>query len=109
MVRQASTTAQPSVKLQTVTSMPRPTVTLTRTPEVAGRTPTDRNPAHRVGAARQKAADRRPLVEVVAVDGGQDRIARGVRPAWVAVVAGVAAEAEVAGEPKLMQPSVIGG
>lgn len=89
--------------------MPPPTGTHTKTPAVVGRTQADKNPAHRAGAARQKAADRQLSAEVVAVDGDQDRIARGVRPAWVAVVAGVAAEVEVAGEPKLMQPPIIGG
>src|SRR3954470_21590424 len=107
MVRRASTTAQPSVKLKMVTSMPRTTATPTRTPAAVGRTPADRNPAHPAGAARQKAADRQLSAEVGAADGGQGRIVRGVRPVWVAAVAGAAAE--VAGEPKRMQPTVFGG
>jgi hypothetical protein len=53
--------------------------------------------------------DRQPSAGVVAADGDQGRIVRGGRPVWVAAVAGAAAAAEVAGEPKRMQPAVFGG
>jgi hypothetical protein len=99
LVGRASTTAPLRVRPQMATSMRQRTATPTATPGAVGSKRAElrtlpRNPAHRAGDSKKKAAVHRPSA-VEAEAGNPDRRVLVVRQAEAAVVAGVAA----AGEP----------